>query len=101
MDARAITERARGRVVAATVLLVVVACVPRGPAAPSVASETECPTACPPEAFARCGAPCPIEGESCANEIGDGMTCERGSWQCTVHAPLEGDALDLCSARRR
>jgi hypothetical protein len=35
-----------------------------------------------------CGLPCDGEGQSCSNDIGDGMTCQDGVWECAVHPPL-------------
>ncbi|MEZ4222903.1 MAG: hypothetical protein R3B13_18315 [Polyangiaceae bacterium] len=48
----------------------------------------DCPEQCAANAFAECGMPCANEGAACGNEIGDGMTCTGGTWQCTVHPPL-------------
>ena len=49
--------------------------------------------ACPPECGEMeypelCGLPCDTEGQTCGNNIGDGMTCSGGQWLCTVHPPL-------------
>ena len=48
----------------------------------------ECPPPCSPAAFPDlCGEACAEEGAACSNELGDGMTCTGGTWQCFVHAP--------------
>lgn len=47
-----------------------------------------CPAECAPGSNPDdCGQPCEVEGETCGNNIGDGMTCSGGVWQCTVHPP--------------
>lgn len=48
-----------------------------------------CPADCELGAFERCGSACdPATDAACGNEIGDGMECVGGSWQCTIHPPL-------------
>lgn len=47
-----------------------------------------CPPECPDQAPALCGQPCDMEGDACGNNIGDGMVCTGGTWQCSVHPPL-------------
>lgn len=52
---------------------------------------------CPAESTQLCGTPCPSEGRSCSNEIGDGMSCEGGTWACIVHPPLGTGCNDVCA----
>jgi hypothetical protein len=47
-----------------------------------------CPPACEAGPGALAGKPCPADGQSCGNNIGDTCTCQGGTWQCAVHAPL-------------
>jgi len=54
-----------------------------------------CPPECSPELFpGNCGEPCPEEGATCGNNIGDAMVCNAGVWGCIIHPPLgEGCSL--------
>ena len=54
----------------------------------------ECPAECPEDYASTCGEPCDIEGEECGNSIGDGRVCVEGTYQCSVHAPLEQDGCN-------
>lgn len=51
---------------------------------------------CPDEMGALCGMACTAEGEVCSNEIGDGMSCAGGTWQCVVHPPLGEGCNRMC-----
>ena len=55
-----------------------------------------CPPACEPGAMERCGQPC-ADAAACGNDVGDGMTCEAGTWQCSVHAPLGMGCNRVCA----
>ena len=55
-----------------------------------------CPPECPADGMSRCGQPCDQEGEACGNAIGDNMTCQGGTWNCTVHAPLGMGCNQVC-----
>jgi hypothetical protein len=62
-----------------------------------------CPTLppcdfCPGEFSALCGMPCAEVGSTCSNEIGDGMSCSGGTWQCVVHPPLGEGCNSICEA---
>jgi hypothetical protein len=52
---------------------------------------------CPAARGTLCGAPCETPGQSCSNEIGDGMDCVDGTWQCAVHPPLGMGCNLVCS----
>jgi len=59
----------------------------------------ECPAACAATAFPdECGQTCDEEGAACGNDLGDGMRCIEGTWQCFVHAPL-GPGCNLVCRR--
>jgi hypothetical protein len=49
---------------------------------------------CPSSMSILCGLPCGEPGQSCSNDIGDGMECVDGTWQCVVHPPL-GEGCNL------
>jgi hypothetical protein len=46
------------------------------------------PAECPSDYAQLCGKACSSEGAECGNEIGDGMQCASGTWQCSAHPPL-------------
>jgi len=52
---------------------------------------------CPDESAQLCGTPCPSDGRTCSNAIGDGMSCEAGTWTCIVHPPLGTGCNDVCA----
>lgn len=55
-----------------------------------------CPPACEESQAGRCGQPCaPGADLACGNNIGDGMQCVDGTWQCSVHAPLSPTGCNL------
>jgi hypothetical protein len=56
-----------------------------------------CPPVCEDGAFSRCGTACDAATDAaCGNDIGDGMQCVGGSWQCTVHPPLGPGCNAIC-----
>ena len=53
---------------------------------------------CPAAMATLCGLPCEMEGQTCGNEIGDGMQCAGGQWECVVHPPLGEGCNEVCEA---
>ena len=51
---------------------------------------------CPESMATLCGLPCETEGQTCSNEIGDGMQCTDGQWACAVHPPLDEGCNLVC-----
>jgi hypothetical protein len=75
-----------------------------GPGSESSATTDGCPTLppcdfCPTEMPALCGSSCADEGATCSDEIGDGMSCSAGAWQCVVHPPLGEGCNAMCMAK--
>ena len=53
---------------------------------------------CPDSMATLCGLPCESEGQACSNDIGDGMQCSGGQWECIVHPPLGEGCNLVCEA---
>lgn len=53
---------------------------------------------CPDSMATLCGLPCETEGQACSNDIGDGMQCAGGQWECAVHPPLGEGCNLVCEA---
>lgn len=57
-----------------------------------------CPAECPDSPSEMAGTACSADGDRCGNEIGDGCSCQSGSWICAPHAPLgPGDCNLVCT----
>lgn len=104
------------RRVATTLGVLLGACAPSGPASSGSSSGESssnssdggttdaCPALppcdfCPAEMAALCGLPCADAGVTCSDEIGDGMACSGGAWQCVVHPPLGPGCNSMCAAK--
>lgn len=54
---------------------------------------------CPDAMATLCGLPCDEPDLTCSNDIGDGMACADGAWQCSVHPPLGTGCNLVCVAQ--
>jgi hypothetical protein len=99
------------RGVAGVIGLLLSACASPSPSSGSTSSSggpgstttDDCPSLppcdfCPGDFPALCGLPCAEVSSTCSNEIGDGMSCSGGAWQCVVHPPLGDGCNSMCEA---